>query len=67
MVNRIKIILQKQFNPDGFNVGININAVAGQTINHVHIHVIPRYQNDVENPIGGIRNIFQGQGDYMKL
>lgn len=66
MVNYVKRILQRNFNPLGFNIGINIEAAAGQTIPHAHIHIIPRYKDDVENPIGGIRNIFQGQGNYMK-
>ena len=65
MVNRVKQILQNEFKPMGFNVGLNINKTAGQTIPHAHIHVIPRYENDIENPIGGIRNMFEGKGDYM--
>ena len=43
--------------PNGFNIGINIGEAAGQTIKHLHIHVIPRYTGDVENPRGGVRNI----------
>ncbi len=43
--------------PDGYNVGINIGEAAGQTIKHLHIHVIPRYTGDVENPRGGVRNL----------
>ena len=45
--------------PDGYNIGINIGEAAGQTIKHLHIHIIPRYKGDVENPRGGIRNIKQ--------
>ncbi|MBI4114684.1 MAG: HIT family protein [Candidatus Niyogibacteria bacterium] len=43
--------------PSGYNVGINIGEAAGQTIMHLHIHMIPRYEGDVDNPRGGIRNI----------
>jgi len=64
MLNKVKQILQTKFNPQGFNIGININEVAGQTISHVHIHIIPRYTGDVSNPRGGIRNVIPGKGYY---
>lgn len=51
----------------GFNVGINDGDDAGQTIEHCHIHLIPRRKNDVENPLGGIRNIFPKKGYYETL
>jgi diadenosine tetraphosphate (Ap4A) HIT family hydrolase len=54
VVNKVKTILQEMYHPNGFNIGINVEEAAGQTISHVHIHVIPRYTSDVENPIGGI-------------
>ena len=44
--------------------GINNSPVAGQTVPHAHIHVIPRYEGDVDNPRGGVRNIIPGKGDY---
>ncbi|BAA30098.1 HIT family protein [Pyrococcus horikoshii] len=47
--------LKKTLNPDGFNVGINIGKAAGQTVEHLHIHVIPRFNNDCKYPKGGIR------------
>jgi len=53
-----------RFNPDGFNVGINVNEVAGQTIFHVHIHLIPRYKGDVENPRGGVRGVIPEKQSY---
>lgn len=65
MLNKAKDILQMQLNPEGYNVGININESAGQTIPHVHIHLIPRYKGDIENPIGGIRNVIPGKGNYL--
>ncbi|MDZ7807408.1 MAG: HIT family protein [Gracilimonas sp.] len=64
MVERVKDILTKKYNPDGFNIGFNMNEAAGQTVFHTHIHVIPRYKGDVENPRGGIRNVIPGMGDY---
>jgi diadenosine tetraphosphate (Ap4A) HIT family hydrolase len=64
VVNRCKKIIQKRFNPDGFNVGINVGEVAGQSIFHVHIHLIPRYKGDVENPRGGVRGVIAGKQGY---
>lgn len=43
--------------PDGYNIGVNMGEAAGQTIEHLHVHIIPRYKGDVENPRGGVRNI----------
>jgi len=51
----------------GFNVGVNVGESAGQTIMHCHIHLIPRRNGDVKNPIGGIRNIFPDKADYTSL
>ena len=64
VANKVKDILQKKFNPDGFNVGININEAAGQTIWHSHIHIIPRYNGDVENPRGGVRGVIPNKREY---
>ena len=64
LLNEVKTILQKQFNPDGFNVGINIHAAAGQTVPHAHIHLIPRYQDDVPEPRGGVRGVIPGKQSY---
>jgi diadenosine tetraphosphate (Ap4A) HIT family hydrolase len=61
---KAKDLIKKKYNPDGFNVGINSGKDAGQTIFHMHIHLIPRYKNDVINPRGGIRNVIPGKGDY---
>jgi diadenosine tetraphosphate (Ap4A) HIT family hydrolase len=49
---------------EGFNIGANVGAVAGQTIFHCHLHLIPRRKGDVENPRGGIRHLISGKGDY---
>jgi len=52
--------------PDGFNVGVNIGRAAGQTVFHLHVHVIPRYEGDVEDPTGGIRGVIPAKGNYLK-
>ena len=64
LVKDVKKILEEKFKPDGFNIGINNGEKAGQTIFHAHIHVIPRYRGDVDNPRGGIRHVIPGKGDY---
>ena len=51
--------------PEGYNIGNNDGEVAGRTIHHLHIQIIPRYKGDIENPRGGIRNIIPGMGDYL--
>lgn len=50
--------------PEGYNIGVNDGAVAGRTIHHLHIQIIPRYTGDVPNPRGGIRHIIPELGDY---
>ena len=50
----------------GYNIGVNEGYVAGRTIDHLHIHIIPRYEKDVHDPIGGIRNVIPGMGNYRK-
>ena len=64
MVNKVKHELQNRYNPDGFNIGININEDAGQTIAHCHIHIIPRYKGDVEQPRGGVRGVIPSRKNY---
>lgn len=66
VINRVKQILDREFSPDGYNVGINVDNAAGQTVPHVHIHVIPRYKGDVEDPTGGVRNVIPGKGNYLR-
>lgn len=64
LVNKVKEIITRKFNPDGFNIGINVGEFAGQTVNHVHIHLIPRYKGDVENPRGGVRGVIPSKQSY---
>ncbi len=58
-------LLDQEFSPDGYNIGVNIGPAAGQSIMHVHIHIIPRYRGDVENPQGGVRHVTK-KGHYTR-
>jgi diadenosine tetraphosphate (Ap4A) HIT family hydrolase len=64
MLNKVKEIISENSNPDGFNIGINIGEKAGQTVDHVHIHLIPRYNGDVEEPRGGVRGVIPTKQKY---
>jgi diadenosine tetraphosphate (Ap4A) HIT family hydrolase len=64
LVRQIKDILQNEFEPQEFNIGANCGEAAGQSVFHAHIHIIPRYAGDVPSPMGGIRNIIPGKGNY---
>ncbi len=64
LLNNAKKIIDKEFKPDGYNIGINVNKDAGQTIWHAHIHLIPRYGGDVEEPRGGVRGVIPSKRNY---
>lgn len=61
----VKALLDEQFHPDGYNIGLNCREAGGQTVFHCHMHVIPRYKGDVPDPTGGVRTILPG-GNYRK-
>lgn len=63
-VDRCKLLLDEKYHPDGYNIGINIGKDAGQSIPHVHIHLIPRYNGDVANPRGGVRGVIPAKQNY---
>lgn len=64
LLEEAKRRLDNEFRPDGYNIGINDGAAAGQTVSHLHIHLIPRYKGDREEPRGGVRWIFPEKADY---
>ena len=64
LVDECKKIVDKEFNPDGYNIGINCGEAAGQTVMHLHIHLIPRYKGDIENPRGGVRVVIPEKRIY---
>ena len=65
LLNDVAAIIRERFNPDGFNIGINIGRAAGQTVDHVHLHLIPRYEGDVEEPEGGVRGVIPWKRAYF--
>lgn len=58
-----RVVIEKH-SPDGFNLGINDGAAAGQTVAHLHLHLIPRYRGDTPDPRGGIRWIIPDRAAY---
>jgi diadenosine tetraphosphate (Ap4A) HIT family hydrolase len=64
LAQRVETRLDGELQPDGYNLGINDGAAAGQTVDHVHLHVIPRYAGDLPDPRGGIRWLFPDKADY---
>ncbi|HPH35083.1 MAG TPA: HIT family protein [Methanoregulaceae archaeon] len=61
VIDQAKRFLHNRFCPDGYNIGVNIGEAAGQTVMHLHVHVIPRYTGDVSDPRGGIRGVIAGR------
>lgn len=64
LLAQAKAQLDLSFQPDGFNIGINDGAAAGQTVQHLHLHLIPRYLGDVPDPRGGVRWVMPGKAKY---
>lgn len=64
LADSVKRIVEERYHPDGYNIGINVGEAAGQSIFHVHMHLIPRYQGDVPNPRGGVRGVIPTKQNY---
>lgn len=64
LANRVKSIVDKMYHPDGYNIGVNVGEAAGQSVFHVHMHIIPRYKGDVPNPRGGVRGVIPSKQSY---
>ena len=63
-IKHIKNILDDKYHPSGYNIGVNCGKSAGQTVMHCHIHIIPRYDGDVEDPRGGVRGVIPSKQKY---
>ena len=64
LLDNAKLVLDNEFRPDGYNIGINDGPSAGQTVPHLHIHLIPRYIGDRDDARGGVRWIIPEKADY---
>ncbi len=66
LVSEEKMVLDDEYSPDGYNVGVNVSVAAGQSIFHVHIHLISRYTGDPPHPQGGVRQVIPATADYPR-
>lgn len=66
LLHKGKALLDEQYEPDGYNIGVNVGEYGGQTVNHLHFHLIPRYKGDIEDPRGGIRKAIPNLVQYPK-
>ena len=64
IIDKCKSMIDELYSPDGYNIGINVGETAGQTVMHVHIHLIPRYQGDMDEPRGGVRGVIPEKRIY---
>jgi diadenosine tetraphosphate (Ap4A) HIT family hydrolase len=64
LVAEVRFDLERRLSPDGFNVGLNAGRAAGQTVEHAHVHVIPRFVGDVPDPRGGVRWVLPESAVY---
>ncbi len=65
LIATVKQQIDEEFKPDGYNVGFNAGTAAGQTVMHLHVHVIPRFHGDVADPRGGVRCVIPGKANYL--
>jgi diadenosine tetraphosphate (Ap4A) HIT family hydrolase len=63
-LDRARASLDAELHPDGYKLGVNVGEAAGQTVSHVHVHLIPRYAGDAPKPRGGVRHVIPGKGNY---
>lgn len=66
-INETKQLLELQYKPNGYNIGANCGKTAGQTIMHFHVHLIPRYLNDIDDPRGGVRGVIPSKQKYSNI
>lgn len=63
-IEKAKTLIELEHTPDGYNIGMNCGAAAGQTVFQFHCHLIPRFNGDMKNPRGGVRHCVENKGYY---
>ncbi|MGC6443366.1 MAG: HIT family protein [Rubripirellula sp.] len=66
LIEEVKTELESKLSPDGYNIGMNCGAAAGQTVMQFHCHIIPRFNGDMDDPRGGVRLCVPSKGNYLK-
>lgn len=66
LLDEVKAVLDREHKPDGYNIGMNDGVAAGQTVMHLHMHLIPRYKGDRDDPRGGVRWILPEKAAYWE-
>lgn len=64
VIDEMRIYLDTNYHPNGYNIGMNCRLAGGQTVMHLHVHLIPRYTGDVESPRGGVRGVIPSKQKY---
>lgn len=67
LLDLAKSVISTEYAPNAYNIGINDGPAAGQTVPHLHVHLIPRYNNDVRDPRGGVRWVIPEKADYWTV
>jgi diadenosine tetraphosphate (Ap4A) HIT family hydrolase len=66
-VDAARAEIERDHRPDGYNMGINIGPAAGQTVPHLHVHLMPRYEGGVSDPRGGVRYVIPSKANYLEI
>jgi diadenosine tetraphosphate (Ap4A) HIT family hydrolase len=66
LLDQLKLSLDQELHPAGYNIGVNVGEAAGQTVMHLHLHLIPRFDGDVDDPRGGVRFVIPSRGNYKR-